>query len=152
MSLDILNTHKVPTTSDHHVGIEIEFITDLDIMSVKNLILDLNLEYNCSIGLDSSVREVSNNERVSHWDSNYRIGYEIRVIAKQSEQPKVLDRVKLVLNACKARVNSTCGLHVHLDMRNRDYKKSLFNLYRSQNLLFKMVEQSRRKNKYCKLI
>lgn len=77
-------------------------------------------------------------------------GHELRVIAPQVDIKGVIQRCMTVLNeTCGARINSTCGLHVHLDMRARDYKRAFYNLVRSQELLYSLVPQSRKRNTYC---
>lgn len=76
-------------------------------------------------------------------------GHELRVIATQKQINAVIKKVSNVLiNNCDAKVNSSCGLHVHLDMRNRDVEKSFHNLVMTQPLLYSMVPKSRRTGTY----
>jgi hypothetical protein len=77
-------------------------------------------------------------------------GHEIAVVAKSTIIADVIRRVCRVLQAHNAEVNSTCGLHVHLDARGQDEKRMFANLVKSQRLLYSMVPKSRFDNTYCK--
>ena len=51
------------------------------------------------------------------------------------------------------RVNSSCGLHVHLDMRQRRPTKCYKNLIRTQDILMQLVDSTRRNNvEYCEKV
>ncbi len=76
-------------------------------------------------------------------------GHEIAIVAKHSEISEVVTKVCKVLAKHNAYVNSTCGLHVHVDARRRDQHKMFANLVKAQKLLFSMVPQSRKENGYC---
>lgn len=60
-----------------------------------------------------------------------------------------IDRVCAVLNKLGARVNKSCGLHVHVDMRNRDAKTQGQRLVNVLPILRRLVPESRRTNTYC---
>lgn len=56
------------------------------------------------------------------------------------------------LSSVGARVNRTCGLHVHIDARNVYYnRKQMFInwLYASESFWFALIPESRRNGKYC---
>jgi|ERR1035437_1944338 hypothetical protein len=76
-------------------------------------------------------------------------GHEIAIVAKSSQIADIVNKVCKVLASHNSKVNSTCGLHVHLDMRNHDEKKSFANLVKAQRLLYSMVPSSRFNNSYC---
>lgn len=48
-------------------------------------------------------------------------------------------------------MNKTCGLHVHVDMRQRDWRTAYARLYRALPWLYALVSPSRRSNEtgYC---
>ena len=81
--------------------------------------------------------------------SNILHGTEIRLLCKQKEMNIVLSRVFKILNANSVMVNKSCGLHVHLDMRNRNKELAYKNLYKCQNLLLK-IQPSRKGSQWCK--
>lgn len=75
--------------------------------------------------------------------------HELAILVKQSEMEDVVKRVCKVLQECEAKVNKSCGLHVHLDMRNREPSKAYANLVLTQPLLFRLVHKSRKRSGYC---
>lgn len=78
-------------------------------------------------------------------------GHELRVIAGSKQYREIIERVcKVLVEDNGATVNSTCGLHVHLDMRNRDVNKAYHNLFTCQDLLYSMVPAARRRSSYCR--
>lgn len=77
-------------------------------------------------------------------------GHEIAICAKSIQIADVVTRVCAVLAEHEAKVNSTCGLHVHLDARNYNETRMFRNLVNSQRLLYSMVPRSRYTNQYCK--
>lgn len=82
-------------------------------------------------------------------------GFEITVMGSESKIMKRIADTCRVLNseAINADVNKTCGLHVHIDMRNRDDRQreiAFRNLVFAQPILYAMVPESRMLNTYCK--
>jgi len=65
---------------------------------------------------------------------------------------KNLEKLCKELSNLDARVNKSCGLHVHLDMRGKN-KEQLevieLNLKKSLDVLFSCVPESRRESNYC---
>lgn len=82
-------------------------------------------------------------------DSRYN-KYEVRLLIKQKEINSTIKKVYTILNDNGVMVNKSCGLHVHLDARNRNKSILYKNLFQCQDL-FKKVNRSRSKgNKWCK--
>lgn len=66
-----------------------------------------------------------------------------------------LEKVYEVLNSCGAKVDKTCGTHVHFDISDFTVKncKNFLNLYYNyQGIINYLVPQSRRRNEYCKTL
>lgn len=64
-----------------------------------------------------------------------------------------LQKVYEVLNSCGAKVDKTCGTHVHFDIADFTVQncKNFLNLYYNyQNVINYLVPPSRRRNEYCK--
>ena len=64
-----------------------------------------------------------------------------------------LAKVYEVLNSCGAKVDKTCGTHVHFDISDFTVKncKNFLNLYYNyQGIINYLVPPSRRRNEYCK--
>lgn len=76
---------------------------------------------------------------------------EIVVCAHENDIAVVIEKTCKVLNdQFSAEVNKSCGLHVHIDMRRRDYEAAFSKLVKQQRLLYSMVPTTRVKNSYCK--
>jgi len=97
---------------------------------------------------DNNNCECDHNDYCGGNDGNS--GHELAIVAKSTQIASVISKACKVLADHKAEVNSTCGLHVHIDMRNRDEKQAFANLVKSQKLLYSMVPRSRYENTYCK--
>lgn len=131
-----------PESNDHHVGVELEFLVPKDIEDnhiLSNLVL-AGIEDGIDLTTDGSIND--------EYDFN---GVELRIIATQSQIVKKVTTICKVLRSIGCKVNSTCGLHVHLDMRNRNEKTSYKRLVDALPKLSKLVAKSRLKNTYCKL-
>lgn len=63
-----------------------------------------------------------------------------------------LEKVCRVLNECGAKVNKTCGTHVHMDARGMEMQtwKNIYKNYaRLEDVIDSFMPQSRRENTYC---
>lgn len=162
---------KFPKTNDKYVGIEIECFASNDDYKVEQAFRDYDLEECVEIAYDSSIDaddffaspEIEERYERAMYLGDYSIvgelksrglvverkEYEFKVLAKQSELKDVLARMGRALKEIKADVNDSCGLHVHLDMRNRKVLDSVNKLLNVQPLMLKAVPKSRRNNTYC---
>lgn len=96
----------------------------------------------CSVKYDGSL---------SVPDSAY-FSCEVTVLTRLS-RPDNLRQLCSLLNSLGAKVNKSCGLHVHLDARhlNSDQVKAKgVNFERALPVMLSMVPKSRRSNTYCK--
>jgi hypothetical protein len=148
----LLNKEKgsiTPKTKDNssYVGIEIECILPFKDakLALSILLAEQNLTNKVRIGTDESITGLRIND----------LPLEIRILDKQSQIYSTVFKVCTILRKLKAKVNKSCGLHVHLDMRQRSFieKEKIYNNFlKSQNLLFSLVKKERLRNKYCKKI
>jgi hypothetical protein len=136
-----MNKNLVPGTREAYVGIEIEFFTICTRNEIINKIFKYQLQYVSSLVTDRSVV-----------GSDYvTFEGELRILTRQSTLKTTLDRVGELLKAISARVNKSCGLHVHLDMRHgRNSQEDITSLLLCQTLLYRMNPIERRYSKYCK--
>lgn len=125
--------NKVPTTDAPHVGIEIEFISKGDKMVLAELLCKENVHKFVCLHDDNSLRN----------EKDYPFKHEVCIVAPEALIYEVLSRVTRAIEACGSKVNWRCGMHVHLDMRNRDVRHCFNNLVRSQNFLYMMNPISR---------
>lgn len=170
MSVDrLLSEKKYPTSKRRYIGIEIECLINNDkIKPLKKAMLAENLQWNVNIGGDTSIQDLNWVPRFTqvreswHHATNFvnRIsnedekdyGMEIRILAEESDGPEIIDKVCKIIKKFGGYVNRTCGLHVHLDMRDRDYEKVFNNLYHFQSFMMSTQPNERRSNKYCKVM
>jgi len=124
---------KKPKTAANHVGIEIEFVSKGDREVVAVALAKRNLQSFVCLKTDGSLRK----------DKEYQYTHELCIIAEEVVIHEVLRGVIDALDEVGCAVNKTCGLHVHLDMRNRDRKIAFYNLVKSQNILYSMNPASR---------
>jgi hypothetical protein len=99
---------------------------------------------------DGSVRWTGDRNDENHAKGLYD-PREYRFLVRRSTLEVKLDRIAKVLSG--HRVNKTCGLHLHLDMRGRSMEDVLKIAKKANKWLFALrtfVPESRRDNTYCK--
>lgn len=132
---------KLPTTPDNHVGIEIEFYCDWDKETLAAKFYEENLTQYLCLKTDGSIKPEEG-----------KIAHELCVLCEEKDIETIINKVYKVLQESNARVNKSCGTHVHLDMRNRDAKIVFSNLVSCQDFLYGMNpshrsgDQGRRSN------
>lgn len=140
---NILNFAKKPMTKEQHVGIEIEAsVPEKNWDKLKELLGKTGFANYINIGTDGSVTS-----------NDFYKGAEIRLCIPTLKVQDVINAVCAALLAVKARVDRSCGLHVHLDARdvlNVDHEQMFKNLVRQQLPLYLTQPASRRGNRYCK--
>jgi len=135
------NKYVNPNKKENHVGVEIELISKLDkdeLASKLSECTKFKLGDYVEIKQDGSLRN----------NSDFKYTHELTVLAEEFKIKEIIEEISKLLDG-NSTVNTSCGLHVHLDMRNRDVIKCYNNLVKSQKLLFKMQPKSRQKNTYC---
>lgn len=140
----MLEQQKSPKDKDNYIGIEIEFFSKLGDADVKKALCQYALHKNVQRVRDGSLRADRSNEH----------GHELRVLAKESELDDVMSKLRMFFADKKvgARVNGTCGLHVHLDHRYRDVKRTYSNLFKLQDLLIRTQPSYRSESIYAQPI
>lgn len=141
-----------PVGPDRHVGVEIECGINYDNerydsydfgprKDLQHLLSKAGLSMRTTIVSDGSV-EV---------EDKYNI--ELRVCDKESRIYQTIDKVCEILKQCGAEVNETCGLHVHLDMRSRNWEKCYKRLHKALRWMYAIVHTSRKEGgegySYC---
>ena len=125
----------------NYVGIELEFIISQgNINKLEILLMNYNLLNKVTLTDDSSI------------DYDYYAnleGMEIRVLDTETNIKNTMKQVIKILKLCGVEVNSSCGLHVHMDARNRNKTKLFDNFIMCQEYLYSLVSRSRKDNDYC---
>ncbi len=157
-NIDELFVYRTPNTSDPHVGIEIEFYCSLDTQEVADLLFASDIGEYVTLKDDGSIQPANDvpcrcpyscHETCPAYLMRSYHGHEICVLVKQSEVRDVVARVCRFIRSIGGEVNSSCGLHVHIDMRQRDVRNSYNNLFKLQSLLFSLCPERRKRNNYC---
>lgn len=134
---------KKPLSLKNHIGVEIEFYipngVNQDDLAIQ--FAEAGLSDYVSLKDDGSIR--CDDDDSSH---------EVAVVAPETEIQSIIQRVCNVLSDNNAQVNSSCGLHVHIDLRNRSAQMIYNRLVNAQGHLFKLIPSSRRSNEYCQRI
>lgn len=141
-----------PKTKDKHVGVELEIVCPMAALRQYVQHYDYtNQPYPLAdklaeAGLVKNVRLTTDGSINTNGGGG---GIEIRVLAPETEIKEVIKKVCIILKELKCKVNKSCGLHVHLDMRYRTPKDSFKRLVHKLPDLKKMVKKDRLKNSYC---
>jgi len=143
---DYINSTKAPSMSENCVGVELEFFVESDPSYLKQMFVKADLYKYVFVKGDSSI-ELDDDCDWDDWSA-----LEVNIIAPENEIASVTTRTLKVLNYLGARVNESCGVHVHLDVRNKNKERVFRNLVRSQKILQKLVSSDRVFNTYCKKV
>lgn len=159
-----------PLGPEAHLGIEIECGVDDRDALVSDLARE-GLAMRVTVGDDGSLAFDDENDdaddddgdgddhvrrcscatcRRARGESTGVTSVEVRVCVAESAAEKTIDKVCRVLARREAQVNSTCGLHVHIDCRRRDPDLVFTRLYRALPWLYAVVSDDRRDNSYCR--
>lgn len=121
-----------PQIKDHHIGIEIEMNMKVDRSKLDKLFIDAKLSGYVKNKGDGSIQ---------HRDDEHPI--EVTALFKQARTNEMVKSICDVIKQAGGRVNNSCGLHVHLDMRNRDHEKSYNNLYQCLPIINAIIPPNR---------
>jgi Putative amidoligase enzyme len=139
-AINLIKEHKTPKTQDKYVGIEIEMLSPKSIEDMNKEFIKARLHKFVNIGTDGSVR--------SDIDSSKPM--ELRILIPETMLELKLREICEVLRKNDCYANRSCGMHVHLDMRNRDAELCYRNLFKVQDLMLSTQPSQRRTNTYCK--
>ena len=126
---------------DNYIGVEIECLSPIDRETFSLLIAPLSISKYINIGYDESI------DTDTDYDGD-RYGLEFRVCAKDKDIYQVVKDLLEVMGTVDCEVNSSCGLHVHLDARNKDPKVMFARLLHNQDTLYS-VTYNRAFNDFC---
>lgn len=138
---NIIKENKKPVTKeDNYVGIEVEMLSPKTIEQMQLEFIKARLHRYVSIGTDGSIS--TDTEKVHPM--------ELRILLPERNLATHLKAITEVLRRNDCYTNRSCGLHVHLDMRNRDAETQYSKLFKLQELMFATQPSTRRNNTYCK--
>lgn len=133
----LLSVRKVPATGEPHISVEIECGVP-DVLALNADLAAAGLGRYVNHGSDGSVSVRS------------RHSSELRVSAPETKLKEVLTKTCEALRKNGAKVNASCGLHVHIDCRARNWRVVYDRLYKAKHWLYACVAPSRANNSYAK--
>jgi hypothetical protein len=147
---------KCPASLEPWVGIEIEFYTFFP--HLPRMLANSSIAPYIALGEDGSIEVDVDDECTEAEQDGLANGdkeafvYEMKICAPEKRIREVVGKACSILRYAKARTNSTCGLHIHLDHRvcvDRNPVRTFNNLMRLQDVLFDVTDEDRRDNEYC---
>lgn len=113
-------------------------------------------------GINVQVEGYNHTDHTDHWklvtDSSLSGNNTFELVSPilHGEQGiEELEKVCWVLDLCNAKVNDTCGLHVHMDAAEFDlatWKNLILTYKRLEGVIDNFMPRSRRNNHYCKTL
>jgi len=138
--------NKTPSNGIHYVGIEIECYSKISRVSLQKLFFKYDLEEFVMISDDSTIDPPDTDGD----DEFYYHTFELRLLIPQDNLGVTLKRFGKVFRLARLKTNESCGLHVHLDMRQRRVDECYAKLRSFQDALFAIVNKDRWNNSYCR--
>lgn len=130
---------KKPRDNEKHVGIELEFFCNASKDQLAGKLNKAKLANYVELKSDASIK--------NYPSGNY--GHELAILCKETEVEDIVNKVTNILKETNAQVNSSCGMHMHFDMRTRDRALVFNNLVKVQSILYILNPKSRMKNRFC---
>lgn len=129
----------------NYIGVELELVASCDRRILEAEFIKAGLAGFVNIRGDGSIR----------CEESGQHAHEVTVLCRQDDVKSIITSVCKVLNGktVKAFVNNSCGLHVHIDSRNRDPEMLFHNMVSVLPMLKGMVPKCRvegsHANNYC---
>jgi hypothetical protein len=133
---------KRPVNMDKHIGIELEFCAPIteEMLAIK--LRRAGMQSYVQLKKDGSLRPQENEG-----------GFELAVLLpEKGYKLKLAALLNLVKEIGAVVKNRRCGLHIHLDMRQRNKDRVYRNLVSCQDVLMQLVDPSRRNNEFCQRV
>ena len=138
---DLVPDHN---NQEKHIGIEIECLMPKTDLQVFLAFFRKGLDKIVRVDGDGSIRTCKSTKGYN--------SFEIKVLTTKKKLAKDLKDVMKVLKSLGAKTNDSCGLHIHLDIRNRDYDHCMERLYKYQKMLYSRIPKSRKKSKWFRRV
>lgn len=140
---------KKPSSSQssNYIGIELELVAKVNRERLNKLLCENFLAGYVYVKDDSSIQREQNDDHA----------HEVTVLCREVDVKDIVTRLCKVLNSkeVESYVNDSCGLHVHIDARNRKVEHMFNNLVRCLPMLKGMIPKNRvessHADRFCKL-
>lgn len=142
--MQVIYTEKRPRVPAEHVGIEIECLSKLPSNKLGDALRDAGLARFIHLKDDGSLRT----------QGEYGFTHELALCVPVVKVAEVVrETCKVLRQSCA--INQSCGLHVHLDMReyqsryDAGFNRVFANLVSCNGVFQRMLPASRRSNVFC---
>lgn len=149
----------LPKNKNPHIGVEIEFYSLVYKEQVEKILEKHLLSFiDWDLGRDGSIEPPErpckecmlytmnfNPNDHTHYES-----YELRLLMEESKIKQCMEELQVAFKHIQPKVNSSCGLHVHLDARFKNKELMFENLVNCQELFYKMNPTGRRDGDYSR--
>lgn len=139
------------TSKQRYIGLEIEgIVPQMTRQELAQGLRRLGLK-NFDVVADGSIESDSGCNGCDCGSCGGETDFELRILTTKRGLEKKLRKVFQYLQRNGAYVNSTCGLHVHLDARYFDHRTMFKQLVDNLPRLKRLVDEERLYNNYCPL-
>ena len=140
MNFETCFIEKYPKDLKRYLGLEFEFISKHGSEYLAKKIVKANLGHLVEIKGDGSIQQ----------ENQYPFTHEVTVLVLEKEYQLIIPKILKILRD-GGKVNESCGLHIHIDMRSRKQNLQLIynNLFCAQPILYAMNPVSRQ-NRFAK--
>lgn len=147
--LNRISRAKKPSEKDtsNFIGIELELVAKVDRKTLNDLLCKAYLAGYVYVKDDSSIQRENTGD----------FSHEVTVLCREHQVTNVVTKLCEVLNSKQvgSYVNNSCGLHVHIDSRNRKPEHVYTNIASCLPMLKGLVPKNRveseHANRYCKI-
>ena len=157
-AMRLLRESKNPISRSKQVGVEIEFLSNAPRHNIMKALIKADLADKVCLKSDGSLHEtgcpkLDGDDEEEFCECSSSRMFELTLVAKNTEVKELVSKVCTILAEHGAYVNTSCGMHVHLDARGTvDLKNRMFkNLVGHLPLLQSIVPKSRRNNYFCRI-
>lgn len=141
-NLKDLYKEKKPIETIKYVGLELEFCAPIKEQDFALKLFRAGVHTFVQLKEDRSLRPKEGEN-----------GFELAILMKETSYQKDLKKVMGILTEVGAIAEDRrCGLHVHLDMRQRNKDVVYHNFISCQDLLLSLVDPKRYNNEFCRRV
>lgn len=143
-NIKLMNPYQIGKA--RRIGIELEYISKISRKRTQELINEL-----------FPINEVLEEERCwqvktdgsIHYNDDFPYATEIATPPLRIDQLGILKSVLSVINEHGAKVNHSCGLHVHIEAKIQTVKKAMIIWHKFEDIIVLCLPPSRRNNSYA---
>lgn len=133
---------KAPSINKNHVGIELEFCAPVTEHRLAYELSKAGIDKYAQLKEDRSLRPKEKEN-----------AFELAILLPETNYKTKLGQIIKILEKYKANATDRrCGLHIHLDMRNRSHRTVYNNFIACQGVLLKLIDPKRIDTEFCRAV